>query len=388
MSFRRTLAVSKLLKLKKRKRVVQGGTWAGKTFGIIACVIDTAIKNTGWKITVVAETIPALKEGALSQFKSIMMATGRWNEERYNATDRSYFFANGTEVQFKSFDSVGKAQAAGKRNALFINEAPYISWEIADALITRTTDIIWVDFNPTSEFWAHTELLSDPDSEFLLLKYTDNEALPDSILHELQLKIKKAETSEYWANWCRVYIDGEIGNLDGVVFPVWRQIDSLPDKATLELIGVDFGFTNSFTAIIARYRYEGKMLFHELAYQRGMKNAEIADVLRPYSGMCEIAADSEDPRTISEISDLGILISAVDKHKDSIQSSIQQINEDLFYVTASSRNLIKELRGYVWAKDQSGKPMNVPVKKNDHACDAMRYSVLGTDATEIEWEAY
>ena len=133
--------------------------------------------------------------------------------------------ANGARIQFKAFDSAGKAKAAGKRQLLFLNECNHIPFPIADTLITRTDDVVWMDFNPDNEFWAHTEIIPLEDAEFLLLKYSDNEALPDSIMNDLRQKQEKAKTSKYWANWCKVYIDGEIGNLQGAVFTHWKEID-------------------------------------------------------------------------------------------------------------------------------------------------------------------
>ncbi len=396
--FSYTTAIRKVRRMKKRKRVVQGGTSAAKTVSIIADGIDWCIKNPGETATVVAETIPAVKQGALRIFKEIMQQTGRWVEARYNATERKYVFGNGTEMQFTAFDSVGKAQQAGKRGWLFINEGVYISYEIADALITRTTGIIYIDFNPTFEFWAHTEILGEDDSEFLLLKYTDNEALPATTLEELNIKLSKAYhkpdrggtnptniKSEYWHNWCKVYIDGEIGNLEGVVFTNWKQIDSIPEDAVLDCVGVDFGFTNSFTAITARYIWKGKKIFDEVAYARRMKNSEIADKLKQFSGMVPIHADSEDPRTIDDICDYGIEMYPVSKPKDSVQFSIEKLQEDTFFVTSTSTNLVRELRGYVWEKDETGKPTNKPVKKNDHAVDSVRYTELGEEPEEVDY---
>ena len=76
--FSRTTAVNKLLKLKNRIRVIPGGTWAGKTYDILAIEIDHLIKNPKEETTVVAETIPSIKAGALKDFKEIMVDTGRW----------------------------------------------------------------------------------------------------------------------------------------------------------------------------------------------------------------------------------------------------------------------------------------------------------------------
>ena len=275
-----TTTVKKLLKLRKRKRVIQGGTFAGKTYGILCVLIDYATKNPKEKITVVAETVPALKDGAISQFIEIMESTGRFNHNSYNRNDREYRFVNGSSIQFKSFDNVSKAKAAGKRDVLFINEANHIKYPIADALMVRTTKAIWVDFNPDNEFWAHTEILPNEDAEFLLLKYTDNEGCPDTIVKELEQRKKWSEKDAYWKNWCQVYIEGEIGKLQGVVFSNWKQIEMIPEEAKYVGTGCDFGYTNDPTTLIDVYKLDNIYIFNEKAYQTGLTNNEIAVIAK------------------------------------------------------------------------------------------------------------
>lgn len=373
--FKRTTAINKLLKLQKRKRVIQGGTWAGKTYGILPILIDKAAKYSGKKITVVGETIPAIKEGALDDFKTIMQITGRWNEANYNATDRVYKFHTGSRIEFKSFDSISKAKASGKRTDLFINEGNYISFEIADALMIRTSEKIWIDFNPTNEFWAHTELLTQEDTDFLLLKYTDNEALPDTILKELYMKIEKAKTSDYWRNWCKVYIDGEIGSLEGVIFTNWKQIDNIPDEAKLIGYGLDFGYTNDPTALTAIYEYNGQRILDEVLYQTGMINSEIAQFIK--KGI-QVYADSSEPKSIEEIRRFGINIKPVVKGADSINFGIQTMQTQDYLITSNSRNIIKEFRAYSWDKDKTGKQLNSPIDFYNHAIDGIRYHEMMT----------
>lgn len=356
---------------------MQGGTWAGKTYGIIPCLITKAATFPQKKITVVAESIPAIKDGALENFQNIMQSTGRWLQERFNATERSYRFHNSSEIQFTSFDSLGKAKAAGKRTDLFINEGNYISYDIADALIMRTSEEIWIDFNPTNEFWAHTEILPQPDAEFLLLKYTDNECLPTTILNELLNKMEKAKTSDYWRNWCRIYIDGEIGTLEGLVFQNWRQCDDIPEGAVLLACGMDFGYTNDPTTLIACYRFNNEIYFDELIYRKGLLNSEIAALVKSKAvGNTIIYADSAEPKSISEIKLHGINITAVVKGVDSINFGISILQENNFYVMKKSLNLIKELRSYSWDADKSGASINKPIDAWNHCIDAMRYIAL------------
>ena len=90
--FKRTTAVNKIKALTKRIKIIQGGTSAGKTFAILPLLIDKAIKTPNLEISVVSESIPHLKRGALKDFLKIMKSTGRFIPEHYHITDRKYTF--------------------------------------------------------------------------------------------------------------------------------------------------------------------------------------------------------------------------------------------------------------------------------------------------------
>lgn len=387
--FIRTTAINKLRSLTKRKKVIQGGTSAGKTYGIIPILIDTAAKIPKLKITIVSETIPAAKDGPVDIFKTIMNETGRWREDGWIGSPMEYTFANGTKIQFKAFDSVGKAKASGKRDILFLNEANHISFDIADALMIRSRQT-WIDFNPDNEFWAHTEVLTEPNSEFLLLTYEDNEALPPETLEDLTYKMAKAFfnphgdwedpkniKSDYWANWCKVYIKGQVGNLEGVVLQNWKIIDNLPPDARYTASGMDFGYTMDPSTLIDRYEWNSKRIYDEVLYEKGLGNSELAK--RAKISLADrkvnrlIYADSAEPKSIAEIRKYGVNIYPTQKGKDSINFGIQLLQEDEFYVTARSLNMIKELRKYIWATDNSGKKTGLPIDAWNHTIDPMRY---------------
>ena len=373
--FKRTTAINKMLKMTARKKVIQGGTSAGKTYGIIPILIDKAIKNQRIKITVVAETLPAVKEGALDIFKQVMYDTNRWIEDNWNASSLTYTFGSGSRMQFKSYDSVGKAKSSGKRDILFLNEANHIAFDIADALMIRSKET-WIDFNPDNEFWVHTEVLTEPNSEFLLLTYYDNEACPKETIEDLELKKQKALTSDYWANWCRVYIDGEIGNLEGVIFNNWKPIDQLPKEARLLGYGLDFGYTNDPTSIIEVYLYNGKRILNEICYQKGLSNSQISKYI---TTKLPCYCDSAEPKSIDELKSYGVKAYAVTKGSDSINFGIQVMQEQDYLVTSKSVNLTKELRKYAWDKDKkTNEKLNKPIDNYNHAIDATRYHEMET----------
>jgi phage terminase large subunit len=376
--FKRTTAINKMLKMKARKKVVQGGTSAGKTYGIIPILIDKGIKSNRIKITVVAETLPAVKEGALDIFKSIMYETNRWIENNWNASSLTYTFSSGSRVQFKSFDSIGKAKSSGKRDVLFLNEANHIPFEIADALMIRSKET-WIDFNPDNEFWVHRETLKEHNSEFLLLTYLDNEGCPAETIEDLEIKKEKAKISSYWENWCRVYIDGEIGSLDGVIFNNWKTIDTIPDDARLLGYGLDFGYTNDPTAIVEVYNWNGQRILNEICYQKGLNNSQISKLI---TTKLPCYCDSAEPKSIAELKLHGINAFAVDKGADSIKYGIDIIQQNEYLVTTKSTNLISELRKYAWDKDKrTGETLNKPIDNFNHIIDGWRYHEMMTLGT-------
>ncbi len=377
--FTRTTAINKLRKLKKRIRVIQGGTWAGKTYDILILEIDylTHPNNPNTDCTVVAETIPAIKHGALKDFITIMQDSNRWQPKSFNWTDKIYTFWNGSKIHFTAFDSEDKAKQAGKRKRLFVNEVDTTPKPIVDALMIRTEDVIWLDFNPTHSFWVHDELTLDKDTDWLILTYRDNQALPESIRRELMKRRVKSKTSSYWSNWCDVYLDGKIGSLEGVIFRDWIMTDEVPKDANLLGYGMDFGYTNDPTTLIACYKYNNELIFDELIYRTGLLNNEICDLMRSngvkYAG---VYADSAEPKSIAEIRRNGFNIKGADKGKDSINYGINLLQQKPFKVTSTSLNLIKELRSYIWDKDKQGDKLNKPIDAFNHGIDAMRYFAI------------
>jgi phage terminase large subunit len=233
----------------------------------------------------------------------------------------------------------------------------------------RTRKFIYLDYNPVAEFWVDSELVHDPDAEMIVLTYKDNEALDKSIVTEIEKARDRASTSNYWKNWWQVYGLGQIGNLQGVIFSNWQTIDKLPEDARLVGIGVDFGYTNDPTAIVAVYEYNGQRIVDEVAYRTGMLNSDIAKALPTF---VPVYADSAEPKSIDEIRRYGVRIKGVTKGKDSINYGIQIMQSQSYLVTSTSVNLIKELRNYCWDTDSQGRTMNAPIG-TDHAIDSWRY---------------
>jgi len=382
-----TTAIRKLKRLRKRVKVIPGGTSGGKTYGILPILIDTAIKNQGLEISVVSESIPHLRKGALKDFLKIMKATGRYIDANYNRTLLTYTFANGSYIEFFSADQEDKVRGP-RRHILYVNECNNISFETYHQLAIRTSLSIWLDFNPSNEFWVYTELQDDEDVEWLTLTYKDNEGLPESIITEIEKAKTKAYInpdgdifdesnikSKYWDNWWKVYGLGMLGSLEGVVFSNWSTIDEIPQEARLVGGGLDFGFTNDPTAIVDVYQYNGQRIVNLRCYQTGLVNTKIADIL---PDNVKYYADSAEPKSIVELNNLGKWVQGVRKGADSIVYGIQIMQGQKYLITKRSTELIKELRQYCWDKDKFGNTINKPAGGRDHAIDALRYHEMET----------
>lgn len=374
--FKDTTALQKLVKLNKRIKIVQGGTSAGKTYNIIPILYSKAVNNPNIVISIVSESIPHLRRGAIKDFIQALSTSGRFNADKWNKSLLQYTLSNGSYIEFFSADQPDRLRGA-RRDILYINEANNIPFEAYNQLAIRTSKEVWLDYNPTHEFYAHTELIPDEDSEFIILTYKDNEALSDSIVKEIEKAKEKAKTSSYWKNWWNVYGLGLTGSLQGVVFSNWKPISSVPKGATLLGYGMDFGYTNDPTTLIACYKYNDEIIFDELIYQTGLLNNDIVKIMKSkgvsYQG---IYADSSEPKSIAEIRRYGFNIKGADKGRDSVNYGINILQQHKIRVTKRSVNLIKELRAYVWDTDKTGNKLNKPIDAFNHGIDAMRYFAM------------
>jgi len=345
--------------LRQRIRAVTGGTWASKTVSILVWLIDYGLSTENEDMTVVAESVPHLDLGAIKDFKNIMVSNGYWDDASWNGGSRIYTFPKKSAIKFVSFDKFGKAHGP-RRDILFLNEANNIPYKIADQLITRTRKVIWMDWNPSEEFWFYTDMLpARKDIDHIVLTYLDNEALTEAEKQEIEShKNNKA--------WWDVYGLGKLGEITSRIFIGWKIIDEIPHEARLERRWLDFGFTNDQSAIGDLYYYNGGYILDEVLYQKGLKNKQIADILLAQpEPQTLVIADSAEPKSIAEIKDYGVNVVGVEKTRGETKNlgfvkwSIGIVQGEKMSVTRRSPNILKEYRNYLWLVDKNDKILNV-----------------------------
>ena len=372
MDFIRTTAINKIMQLKKRKKIIQGGTSAGKTFGIIPILIDRCCREKGLEVSVVSESVPHLKRGALKDFLKIMRLTNRFNENNYNKSDRKYTFSNGSFIEFFSPESI----LGARRDVLYINECNRgITFYDYHQLSIRTAQDIYLDYNPANPFWVQAELMNDDDVDFLILTYKDNEALSKTIIDDIEKAKEKAVDSKYWENWWNVYGLGLMGTVEGVVFGEFNAVDEFPTDCKWIVFGMDFGYSNDPTTLIKIGMKEGELYLEQLIYQTGLTNTDLNLKLKELNiDRGEIVADSADPKSIEELKRMGWNIRGAVKGKDSIINGIDLIKRHKCNITKDSLDLIKEWRGYSYLFDKGlNRYTNSPIDLLNHCIDAIRY---------------
>ena len=356
--FQRTTAINKILALNKQIKGIQGGTSAGKTYGIIPIEIDFAIKNPFTETSVVSESIPHLKRGAIKDFKKIMFQTGRWDADHWHDTDKKYTFSNGSYIEFFGADDGSKLRGA-RRDRLYMNEANKMTFETFTMLASRTHGQITLDWNPTNKFWFHEELKSDKDVGFLILTYKDNEACPDRAKDFILKAKQKAKASTFWDNWYKVYGLGLIGSLEGVVFSNWSFGEF--DESIVSVFGQDYGFSVDPSTLIevAIDKTKKQIYLRQCFYKAKLTTSEIYYLNIKYAGNNMIVGDSSEPRLIDEIREKGCNIISVKKPKDSIITGISMMQDyELIVQEQGSEELVRELRNYIWNDKKKSKPID------------------------------
>lgn len=358
-------------------KVIQGGMRAGKTVAIMIVLVGYAESYANSKITVVGQSYGHLKDGALDDFKKIMRETNRWDDESFNKTELNYEFKNGSVIQFRSID---KMKAHGlARDVLFVNEANAFSYDTFDQLASRTEDFVIIDYNPTSKFWAHEELVEGKHksrTSFTILTYKDNEALSPQIIENIESHKPKEgeEPSNYWI----VYGLGQIGTLEGNVYSGWAETTAAEIEKNGKLVryGLDFGFSNDETAMVAVYELEdGRLGIVEKLYRKGILGSQYGDVLRriDVDPNVLIIADAARPEIIAEIQEAGFRCIGADKNAGSVLRGIDRVAQR--QIVYSGDDLKREYLSYAWRKKRSGEILDEPEDGNDHLMDALRYAV-------------
>lgn len=356
---------------KARTKINQGGTSSGKTYAIEQVIFMRLIEEP-LIATVVGQDIPNLKKGALRDFQDRILGSNPWmNEyiESYNKSERVYRFKNGSVMEFSSYQDAQDAKS-GKRDILFVNEANGVSWPIFEQLEMRTSREVFIDYNPTSEFWAHERVMPRRNAVTFYSNFTHN-PFADRNIVEYICSLKDTDL-ESW----RVYGLGKTGSIAELCIENIIVVPEMPKRLKYRGYGLDFGYRAHPTALIeCGLQNERDVYLDEKFYLHRMKTRDIDLTMKAMNvgRRRKIIADSAQARVVDDLHTRGYNILPIDKGPDSVKYGLSLLNQYNLHVTERSLNIINEQKKYRHKVDKDGKILDDPIKAFDDAWDAIRY---------------
>jgi phage terminase large subunit len=348
-----------------------GGSRSTKTYSILQLLIVKALEsNEPLVISIVRKSLPSLRISVMRDFLDILKQLDLYNVEHHNKTENTYILKN-TLFEFFSIDDAQKRRGT-KRDILFINEANELSYEDFFQLNIRTTQQVFMDFNPSEQFWFNDNLQSRDDVTIIHSTYKDNPYLNEEQIKEIE-RLQQTDL-QYWT----VYGLGEFAGSFTRVYS-YIPVDDIPiNSAKLVALGLDWGYSNDPTALVEIWKYNDDLYLNELIYSPNMTNQDIGEAMKQYNidRYIEIIADSAEPKSIEEVRRMGFNIKPAQKGPDSVLNGIDILKRHRIHVTKQSVNIIKELNGYKWITDKDGNKLNKPIDMFNHALDATRYVAL------------
>lgn len=373
----------------------QGGTSSSKTVSIVQLIIKLACEKPNRKITIVGQDMPNLRVGAMKIFQDLIFESDIAQYFVRNPYGKAgiYEFHNRSVVEFKAFDSAQDAKS-GKREILFVNEADGVDYDIYFELAQRTTERIFIDFNPNVKFWAH-DLIGDDDTVLFISNYKNNPWIPKQTLTKILSYYKKWQESiirdrkgnvvkedTFWKNKWRVYGLGKTGVVEGAIFEIVHYTHELPDGLLKKGYGLDFGFETDPTALIIAGLHPNnprKLMAKELIYEKHLDTWELVAEFKRLGvakrDRAKIIADRSDPAQIALLQRFGYNVEKGKSFSGAIEAGIKVIKNYDLYLTHDSTNWKIEQEKYTYKK-RRGEWINEPIDKYNHCWDALRYYAL------------
>ena len=304
----------------------------------------------------------------MRDFLEIMKGHNYFNERRWNKTNSTYEFETGSIIEFFSVKEDEKKARGGRRDRLFVNEANRIPFDTFEQMEVRTRDLIYLDWNPSEEFWYYTDVKDRRnDSEEITLTYKDNEALDENT-------IKSIEQRKDRRQWWLVYGLGQLGEVEGRIYKGWKQIEEIPFEARIVRRGLNFGYAADQCGLAAIYKWNDAFILDEEIYSLGIHNRTIAEIIQNLDEpQTLVIADCAEPKSIDEIKTYSINIIGCKKGKNLLNQGIDFVQEQKIYVTKRSINIWREYNNYLWERGKDGKIIKHPQRGFHYIMDGIRY---------------
>jgi phage terminase large subunit len=374
----------------KRYQLFFGGSSSGKSYFLAQrCIIDILKGDRNYLIC--RNNATAIRKSVFNEIKKAITFFKANDLFNINKTEMIITCVNGYQIMFVGLDDTEKVKSTTPEKGVFtdiwVEEATEVEYKAFKQLDKRLrgkskhNKRLTLSFNPIlKSHWIFKEffnLWNDKEQEMLsdnvsILKttYKDNKFLTQDDINALE-----NETDKYYYE---VYTLGNWGILGAVIFKNWEIQDLSDIINTFDKwkCGLDFGFAHDPAAVpVTHYDKKKKTIyiFNEL-YETELTNDVLASEIKKMIGREYITCDSAEPKSIKELKRHGVNALSAKKGKDSVNHGIQWLQQQNIIIHNKCMNSINEFQQYKWKEDKDGNVLKVPVDKNNHIIDALRYA--------------
>ncbi|WP_025684561.1 PBSX family phage terminase large subunit [Paenibacillus maysiensis] len=245
----------------------------------------------------------------------------------------------------------------------------------------------WFNCNPDGPYhWFKTGWIDKVTEKSLLhLHFTMEDNL------SLSERIKARYRAMYSGVFFKRYILGLWAMAEGVIYDMFdedisvKKPEELPQEFSKYYVGVDYGHTNATVFLLFGQQDKKLYLIKEYYHSDVTSSKAPSDYARDFlefiAGIDNIKKIFIDPSAkgfITELKKMGVrrIEEADNDVLPGIESVAVSIKEEELFVSSQCRETIKEFFSYIWdAKASQDRGEDKPIKKHDHAMDALRYVV-------------
>ena len=384
-----------------RLQIFFGGSSSGKSkFLAQRCVMD--IICGGRNYLVVRKVAGTIRR---SVFNEILKVIEEWNLSRFFHVQQQDLIItnkdNGFQILFAGLDDVEKLKsitpAKGVLTDAWIEEATEAERDDLKQLnkrlrgMSRKKKRTILSFNPIlkshwiyqeyfdKKWQEHQKELREDKLSILKTTYKDNRFLSPEDIEDLE-----NEDDFYYY---QVYCMGNWGTFGGVIFTKWDEksenkfgtwrVESFDtSKFDSFLYGQDFGYSKDPAAgnEVSLDKKNRRLYICDELHEFELTNERLAGKLKPFVGKNYVTCDSAEPKSVQELNEYGVRAVGATKGRDSVNFGIQWLRQLEIVIHPKCVHTIEEFETYKWKQDKSGNVLPVPVDKNNHHIDAIRYA--------------
>lgn len=383
-----------------RYQVYYGGSSSGKSVSLAQrAVLD--VFNGDRNYLIVRNVQNTLRR---STWNEVMKAINSFKLGPYfqdNKTDLTITCTlNNKQILFAGLDDPEKIKSItpidGVITDIWVEEATECEYAAVKQLDKRlrgrskVKKRLTLSFNPIlQEHWIYKEYFAiwQDDIQYIekdnvsILKttYKDNKFLTQDDIDALE-----NETDKYYYE---VYTLGNWGVLGALIFRNWKVEDFSDIENTFDNYknGLDWGFgVDPFAFIRSHYDKRRKRLYicNEI-YATELLNEESAGLVKEIIGNEIVICDSAEPKSVSDYKKLKVRAMGAKKGPGSIEHGIKFIQGLEIIIHPRCNNSRMEFSKYKWKEDKNGTVLPIPVDKDNHIIDALRYALENEDRSGI-----